>query len=447
MHGALSLVLLLGGVNAAASDIGRPPQGTLADRSRCRATHRRRSGRRGPAARLTGRRRARQDGRSTAPGWTARSTRWTWRPASRPVVQPAIGPRRRAACSCPAIPSSPPARGPRAGCMRSIEPPASGTGGPRPGRWGRRWRWWTAPPRAPHQRGQLLGLDPADGSLRWRIRMGMARIAPVTVGRGAVVVATVDSLFRVTVAEGEVTHRVPSPGTIVSPWLVHRGLLVAGTTDSQVVAVSTRGPHDSVERQGGRAGPGLTGGAGRYDLRREPARHALPSGPRNRAGARAGRRARLAGDRARHGIRRPPSARRGRRDVAGARARTEPRCGGFSSGVRSSSVRWRWMTASSRSAATATFIGTGNESRPRASRTRADAPARPSAPVSSAAQESRPLVRYGKWVLAAGAVTMNLLAAQAHSRADDAFDAIEDALLRELDPLSSSARMAPMPTR
>jgi hypothetical protein len=48
-------------------------------------------------------------------------------------------------------------------------------------------------------------------------------------------------------------------------------------------------------------------------------------------------------------------------------------------------------------------------------------------PVSSAAQESRPLVRYGKWVLAAGAVTMNLLAAQAHSRADRAFDTIEDA--------------------
>ena len=39
----------------------------------------------------------------------------------------------------------------------------------------------------PAQRGQLLGLNPADGSLRWRIRMGMARIAPVSVGRGAVV--------------------------------------------------------------------------------------------------------------------------------------------------------------------------------------------------------------------------------------------------------------------
>jgi hypothetical protein len=48
-------------------------------------------------------------------------------------------------------------------------------------------------------------------------------------------------------------------------------------------------------------------------------------------------------------------------------------------------------------------------------------------PASAAAQETRPLVKYGKWVLAAGAVTMNLLAAQAHNRADRAFDTIEDA--------------------
>ncbi len=42
-----------------------------------------------------------------------------------------------------------------------------------------------------------------------------------------------------------------------------------------------------------------------------------------------------------------------------------------------------------------------------------------------AAQETGPIVRYGKWVLAAGAVGMNLLAAKAHNRAEDAFDAIE----------------------
>jgi outer membrane protein assembly factor BamB len=89
----------------------------------------------------------------------------------------------------------------------------------------------------PAQRGQLLGLDPRDGSIRWRRRMGMARVAPVAAGEGAVVVATVDSIYRVAVAAGEVTHGAPTPGTIVSPWIAFRGGLVAGTTDSQVVAI------------------------------------------------------------------------------------------------------------------------------------------------------------------------------------------------------------------
>ena len=46
--------------------------------------------------------------------------------------------------------------------------------------------------------------------------------------------------------------------------------------------------------------------------------------------------------------------------------------------------------------------------------------------IPAAAQESGPLVRYGKWALAAGAIGMNLLAAKAHNRADDAFDVIEE---------------------
>jgi hypothetical protein len=44
------------------------------------------------------------------------------------------------------------------------------------------------------------------------------------------------------------------------------------------------------------------------------------------------------------------------------------------------------------------------------------------APAAASAQQSPPLVRYGKWVLAAGAVGLNLLAARDHWRADDAFD-------------------------
>jgi hypothetical protein len=49
------------------------------------------------------------------------------------------------------------------------------------------------------------------------------------------------------------------------------------------------------------------------------------------------------------------------------------------------------------------------------------------APTDAAAQKSSPFIKYGKWVLAAGAVGMNLLAAQNHDRADDAFDALRDA--------------------
>jgi hypothetical protein len=43
------------------------------------------------------------------------------------------------------------------------------------------------------------------------------------------------------------------------------------------------------------------------------------------------------------------------------------------------------------------------------------------------AQGAAPLVKYGKWVLAAGAVGMNLLAASAHDDAEAAFDQIEEA--------------------
>jgi hypothetical protein len=49
----------------------------------------------------------------------------------------------------------------------------------------------------------------------------------------------------------------------------------------------------------------------------------------------------------------------------------------------------------------------------------------------AAAQDSGPLVRYGKWALAAGALGMNLLAARNHDRAEEAFDATEDACFED----------------
>jgi hypothetical protein len=42
------------------------------------------------------------------------------------------------------------------------------------------------------------------------------------------------------------------------------------------------------------------------------------------------------------------------------------------------------------------------------------------------AQEVHPLVKYGKWALAAGALGMNYLAARAHDRAQEQFDALQN---------------------
>jgi hypothetical protein len=49
------------------------------------------------------------------------------------------------------------------------------------------------------------------------------------------------------------------------------------------------------------------------------------------------------------------------------------------------------------------------------------------------AQQSPPLVRYGKWVLAAGAVGLNLLASRDHERADDAFDELRTFCFDDFD--------------
>jgi hypothetical protein len=47
------------------------------------------------------------------------------------------------------------------------------------------------------------------------------------------------------------------------------------------------------------------------------------------------------------------------------------------------------------------------------------------------AQGLSPLVKYGKWVLAAGSIGMNYLAVRAHNRAEDAYDALESRCLAE----------------
>jgi outer membrane protein assembly factor BamB len=86
-------------------------------------------------------------------------------------------------------------------------------------------------------RGEVLGLDPRRGKILWRRRVGVARTAAAPAGADGLLVATTDSLYRLSTNDGKVTHRAPSPGAIVSGWVAQGGALVAGTTDSQVVSV------------------------------------------------------------------------------------------------------------------------------------------------------------------------------------------------------------------
>jgi outer membrane protein assembly factor BamB len=86
------------------------------------------------------------------------------------------------------------------------------------------------------QEGQIMGLDPASGTVRWHRRLGAARIPALPVDSGAFIVATTDSLYRVG-GDGKVLRRAPSPGVILSPWIRFGGGLVAGTTDSLVVSI------------------------------------------------------------------------------------------------------------------------------------------------------------------------------------------------------------------
>jgi outer membrane protein assembly factor BamB len=87
------------------------------------------------------------------------------------------------------------------------------------------------------QRGELVALDPSTGARRWRRRTGPALIAPIAGRPGELILTTPDSLYRIAAADGTVRRRVRAPGAVVSPWLRLGNRLVAGTADSLVLAV------------------------------------------------------------------------------------------------------------------------------------------------------------------------------------------------------------------
>ena len=87
------------------------------------------------------------------------------------------------------------------------------------------------------QLGEVIGVNPATGIIKWRRRAGVARIAAVPADSAAVLVATVDSLFVIAAADGKIVRRARSPGTILSSWAELGSSLVAGTADSLIVSV------------------------------------------------------------------------------------------------------------------------------------------------------------------------------------------------------------------
>lgn len=85
--------------------------------------------------------------------------------------------------------------------------------------------------------GIVFALDPASGVVKWRRRVGVARAASAPGSQGSVIVATIDSLFRLSGADGKVLERRRGTGTVLSPWVMHGQYRIAGTTDSQVIAL------------------------------------------------------------------------------------------------------------------------------------------------------------------------------------------------------------------
>ncbi|MEP6571099.1 MAG: PQQ-binding-like beta-propeller repeat protein [Gemmatimonadota bacterium] len=90
---------------------------------------------------------------------------------------------------------------------------------------------------AQSRRGVVMALDPATGAIKWRRRVGPSRAPAVEGDSGVVIVATIDSLFRLNGTDGKVLTRIPTPGVILSSWVRRGTELIAGTTDSLVIGL------------------------------------------------------------------------------------------------------------------------------------------------------------------------------------------------------------------
>jgi outer membrane protein assembly factor BamB len=84
--------------------------------------------------------------------------------------------------------------------------------------------------------GDLLAITPKDGVIHWRRRVGYARSAAVAAAGGAVI-ASLDSVFRLSLSDGRVLQRRGAPGAVLAPWRAAGSLLLGASTDSTLVAL------------------------------------------------------------------------------------------------------------------------------------------------------------------------------------------------------------------
>jgi outer membrane protein assembly factor BamB len=89
-----------------------------------------------------------------------------------------------------------------------------------------------------NRNGMVLALNPANGEIKWRRKVGVARVPAFAGSQGSVIVATLDSLFQLSGSDGRVLQRRKNTGPMLSPWVSQGAYRIAGTADSQVVAIN-----------------------------------------------------------------------------------------------------------------------------------------------------------------------------------------------------------------
>ncbi|MBW8773104.1 MAG: PQQ-binding-like beta-propeller repeat protein [Gemmatimonadetes bacterium] len=115
--------------------------------------------------------------------------------------------------------------------------PATGRRG-----WNRRIGWMAAPLAlvgdvviAQTRNKGTWGLDASTGRTKWQLPQGGGRASGLAGGNGTVLIATLDSLYRVELDHGRVQARVAAPGTITADWVASARGIVAGTGEGELL--------------------------------------------------------------------------------------------------------------------------------------------------------------------------------------------------------------------